>query len=129
MFSRSKVWALALLVAVFVAGGATGWQLRGMTAVRRLPRYRDADAMVAYLGKALSLSAAQRDSVRAVLQRHRSEMDAIWKQVHPRVDSIRSAIQAEIGTLLTAAQQTRYGDLLARVEQRRATDSGSTGRR
>ena len=132
MFSRSKAWALALLVAAFVAGGAAGWGGRSMTAARRPPpfRYRDASAMVAYLKKELSLSPAQQDSVRAVLQRHRPDLDAIWKQVRPRVDSIRSAIQTEISAQLAAAQQSRYRDLVARFErQRRGADSARTGRK
>ena len=50
----------------------------------------------------------------------------IWKQVHPRADSLRTVLQAEIGAQLTPAQQSRYRDLVARFEhQRRGADTGS----
>jgi len=125
VLNRSKVWAVALLVAVFVAGAATGWSLRG-SAGRRGPNPRDTNAMVAHLAKELDLSAAQQDSVRTILDRHRAEMAAIWKQVHPRADSLRTVLQAEIGAQLTPAQQSRYRDLVARFEhQRRGADTGS----
>jgi hypothetical protein len=125
VLDRSKAWAVALLVAVFAAGAATGWALRGSTA-RRGPHPRDTRAMVAHLAKELDLSAAQQDSVRTILDRHRAEMEAIWKQVHPRADSLRAVLQAEIGAQLTPAQQSRYRDLVARFEhQRRGADTGS----
>jgi hypothetical protein len=121
--NQSKSWAAALLVAVFLAGAAAGWGLHGTT-TRRAPR--DTQAMVARLAKELDLSATQQDSVRAILDRHRAEMQAIWKQVHPRVDSLRAVLQAEISAQLTPAQQGRYRDLVARLEhQHRGADTGS----
>jgi hypothetical protein len=130
MLNRSKAWAIALLAAVFVVGAAAGWCLRGWTAEGREPRYRDTNTMVAYLAKELSLSAAQRDSVRAVLGHHRGELEALWREVHPRFDSLRTVMRAEISAALTPAQQSRYRDLVVRAErQRRAADSARTGRR
>jgi len=80
--------------------------------------------MVAHLAKELGLSATQQDSVRAVLERHRAEMDTLWHLVHPRVDSLRATIHREITAQLTPAQQSRYRDLIARFEhQRRGADS------
>jgi hypothetical protein len=121
--NQPKSWAAALLVAVFLAGAAAGWGLRGTTA-RRGPR--DTQAIVARLAKELDLTATQQDSVRAILGRHRAEMAAIWKQVHPRVDSLRAVLQAEISAQLTPAQQGRYRDVVARFEQqRRGADTAS----
>jgi Heavy-metal resistance len=123
--NRSQTWAAALLVAVFAAGVATGWGLRGST-TRHAFNPRDTKAMVAHLAKELDLSAAQQDSVRVIIDRHRAEMEAIWKQVHPRVDSLRTVLQTEISAQLTPAQQSRYRDLVARFEhQRRGADTGS----
>jgi len=80
--------------------------------------------MVTHLAKQLDLSPTQQDSVRAVLQRHRAEIDTLWHLVHPRVDSLRATIHGEISAQLTPAQQSRYRDLMARFEhQRRGADS------
>ncbi|PYO85721.1 MAG: hypothetical protein DMD68_02990, partial [Gemmatimonadetes bacterium] len=79
MFNQSKAWAAVLLAAVFVAGGAAGW---GIAAWRDPRGHRGGpDAMVNYLDDHLRLSAAQKDSVRAVLARHRPEMEALWREV------------------------------------------------
>ena len=119
MFTQSKATAVALLAAAFLAGGAAGWGARSVISRRHCHRRWDANAIAAHLSKKLSLSGAQRDSVRTILQRHRPAIDSIWKQASPRVDSIRSTVHAEIGAQLTAEQQTRYHDLIARFEQRR----------
>src|SRR5204863_8560438 len=93
MFNRSKAWAVALIALVFVAGGATGWGI----ATARDPHGRPGpDAMVNYLGDALRLSDAQTDSVRASLARHRPAMAALWREVHPAFDSVRTVVRGEL---------------------------------
>jgi hypothetical protein len=114
MVNRLK--AGLLLVVVFVAGAAAGWGTQRWTELRWTPRYRDADAMVAFLTKQLNLSGAQQDSVRAVLQRHRPELDSIWHLVHPRMDSLRVIMHREINAQLSPAQQHRYSHLVRRFE-------------
>lgn len=120
MFNRSKAWALALLAAVFVAGAVAGWGLQawadGRGDGRRGPR--GLDATVDYLGRELTLTPAQRDSVRAIFVRHKPEMDALWQAVHPRFDSIRTVTRAEINAQLTPAQQAKYHDMVEAMEQR-----------
>jgi len=127
MFNRSKAWAAVLLAAVFVAGGAAGW---GIAAWRDPRGHRGGpDAMVNYLDDHLRLSAAQKDSVRAILARHRSEMEALWREVHPRFDSIRTVIHSEISGQLTPAQREGYVRLLAEQEhQRQRQDSANVNR-
>src|SRR5439155_24625198 len=94
MFNQSKAWAAVLLAAVFVAGGAAGW---GIAAWRDPRGHRGGpDAMVNYLDDHLRLSAAQKDSVRAVLARHRPEMEALWREVHALFDSFRAGVPREI---------------------------------
>ncbi|OLC45641.1 MAG: hypothetical protein DMD29_01755 [Gemmatimonadetes bacterium] len=127
MFNRSKAWAAVLLAAVFVAGGAAGW---GIAAWRDPRGHRGGpDAMVNYLDDHLRLSAAQKDSVRAVLARHRPEMEALWREVHPRFDSIRTVIRSEISRQLTPGQRDEYVRLLAEQEhQHQKQDSANANR-
>ena len=132
MFSRSKAWAVALLAAVFVAGGAAGWVVASRSA-RPFPRMgRGPDGMAAYLARRLDLSPNQRDSVRAVIGRHHADMEAIWRGVRPRLDSLRAVVNEEIRTQLTPVQQERYTRLLAELEHQherhRDKDRTNSGR-
>jgi Spy/CpxP family protein refolding chaperone len=123
MLNRSKLAALALLAAVFVAGGAAGWGAHESTEHRGGGRGRGPDAMVNHLGRELDLTPAQRDSVRAIFARHHPEIEALWAQVRPRFDSIKARVRAEISAQLTPDQQTRYQRLLEDAEHRRRGDS------
>jgi hypothetical protein len=116
MVNRLK--AGALLAVVFAAGAAAGWGVERWTHLRWTPRYRDADAMVSFLTNQLNLSGGQQDSIRAVLQRHRPELDSIWHLVHPRMDSLRAIMHREIEAQLSPAQQRRYSGLVRRFEPR-----------
>lgn len=123
MFNRSKAQALALLAAVFVVGGAAGW---GVDTWVHRPRPHGPDAFVNYLTGELKLDSLQRDSVRAVLIRHKPQMDSIWKDVHTRVDSLRHVMRGEIFTHLTDAQRTRYLQLVAEQAHQRGDSARDT---
>jgi len=123
MFNRSKLWAAALLVAVFGAGAMAGWAIQASADDRGRNRRRGTDAMVNYLAGELDLTAAQRDSVRAVFDRHRPAMKALWETVHPRMDSLRAAMRVAIAGQLTPAQQRTYQKLIADQEARHRHDS------
>ena len=124
--NRSQALAIAFLATACIVGGAAGWSLKGWAIAARQPHNRDPHAMVVYLTKKLGLSAAQQDSVRTVLERHRMEMDSIWRATRPRLDSLRRVMQVEIEAYLTPTQQERFRELAARHErQRHAADSAS----
>lgn len=129
MFNRSKFWAVALLAAVFGTGVLSGWAMQAWAdpGDRRGSR-RGPDAMVEYLAGELGLTTPQRDSVRAVLERHRPAMRALWERVHPQLDSLRQAMRTEISAQLTPAQQARYRELIAAQEHRHRTDSANTSK-
>jgi Spy/CpxP family protein refolding chaperone len=122
MFSRSKAWALGLLAAVFVAGVALGGAAQAWAGRHDGPggRAGGTAAVVKELTRELSLTAVQQDSVRAVFDRHRSEMEAVWKRVHPQFDSLRQLMRTEISAQLTPTQQDKYRALLAEHDRRRA---------
>jgi Spy/CpxP family protein refolding chaperone len=135
MLNRSKLAAVGLLAAVFVAGGLAGWG--GREAAARDARFpgghHGPDALVAYLARELKLSDAQRDSVRAIFARHRPETDALWAQVRPHFDSIKARVRAEIDAQLTPEQRTRHQQLIDQDEhhrrEREDSANGKTGRR
>jgi len=131
MLNRSKLAAVTLLAAVFLAGGLAGWG--GHEAVERDegrgPRRRGPDAMVGYLQRELKLSDAQRDSVRAIFARHRPETDSLWARVRPRFDSIKTRMRAEIDALLTPAQRTLHQQLIERAEHHRRESPDARGGR
>ena len=126
MLNRSKLAAVGLLAAVFVAGGLAGWG--GREAADRDGRGpgRGPDAMVAYLSRKLDLSPAQRDSVRAIFARHRPETDSLWARVRPRFDSIKARMRIEIDAQLTPEQRTRHQQLIDRAEHHRKELEDST---
>lgn len=115
MLGRSRTWAVALLTAVFLAGGAAGWALAKRGAADP-PRGGGPDAIASYLGRRLDLTPVQRESVRAVFVRHHEEMQAIWGTVRPRLDSLRTVVRTEVNAQLTPDQQARYARLLADLE-------------
>jgi Spy/CpxP family protein refolding chaperone len=134
MLNRSKLAAVALLAAVFVAGGLAGWGGREAAARDTWGGgpggHHGPDAVVAYLSRELKLSDAQRDSVRAILTRHRPETDALWAQVRPRFDSIKARVRAEIDTQLTPEQRARHKQLIDQAEhQRKEREDSAKGER
>lgn len=123
MLGRSRAWAVALLAAVFLAGGAGGWAL-GRHRPGGSSRGGSPDAIAAYLARRLDLTPAQQDSVRAVFVRHHAEMQTIWGAVRPRLDSLRAAVRTEVNAQLTPDQQARYARLLADLEHQREEQRG-----
>lgn len=103
--------AVVLLVAVFVAGVLVGgalaeWEPWG--------RGRDANGMVAHLTEELELTPAQADSITAVLDRWRPQMDSAWAEVRPRIETVRAKIRSDIAAQLTTEQQAKYEELMKR---------------
>jgi heavy-metal resistance protein len=124
MLGRSRAWAVALLAAVFVAGGAGGWALGRHRPGGGGPSRGSPDAIAAYLARRLDLTPVQQDSVRAVFTRHHAEMQTIWGAVRPRLDSLRAAVRTEVNAQLTPDQQARYARLLADLEHQREEQRG-----
>ncbi len=126
MLNRSKVAAVGLLAAVFVAGGLAGWGGREAAARDDRGPRRGPDALVKYLSRELDLSSAQRDSVRAIIARHRPETDSLWARVRPRFDSIKARMRTEIDAQLTPEQRARHQQLIDQAEHHRKEREDST---
>jgi hypothetical protein len=104
-----------LLIAVAVAGFAAGLAVQSWASHRGR-----GDGYSGYLTRELGLTAAQHDSVAAILRRHRPELHAIFVTIRPQIDSARTRVNDEIRAVLTAAQQPPYQQLLDRDRAERA---------
>ncbi len=127
--ARSKLWVVVALVTTFAAGVGVEWGLR--TWIGAHPggvwgrgRRHGTEAVVPYLARELDLTAAQRDSVHAIFERHRCDMAALWRQTRPRFDSLRATIDAEIETQLSPTQRERFHALAPRRERTRPLPGG-----
>lgn len=128
MLKQSPGWAVATLIAVFAAGGLVGWGVARASHGHRgagggpgdgPPWGRDSrHEPAAFLKRELDLTPAQEDSVQAIFTRHRPQMEALWREMRPRFDSVRTAISGEISTQLTPAQRTRFQELERRMDER-----------
>lgn len=116
MFNKSKAWAVALLIAVAVAGYAAGAASESWL----LHRGRGSDGYAGYLTRELKLTPAQHDTVVAIVRRHRPEMRAVYAQIRPQMDSVRARVADEVRRTLTPEQQTAYQQLLDRDRAERA---------
>lgn len=118
--SRWKAIGLLLLAGLLggVAGsGITAWTVGGYHG--RGDHRRGSDWYVELLQRELDLSTTQRDSVQAVLERYAAPMEAVWTDMETRIDSLRSAIRADIRVQLSAEQQARYTEVTARLDAER----------
>jgi len=136
MLNRSTTWAVAFLVATFAAGlavGAGGRALWVRYASAAAPeRARGLDRLMDELNAELRLGPVQRDSVRAILQRHRTRMTAVWETVRPRFDSMRAQMDSEVARQLSPEQQAKYRDHVTWYRHQREqekTDTGSGGQK
>ena len=128
MPNSSKVLAVALLAAVFAAGGLSGWAIQAWADARPAKHEpRGPERTIHFLAGELDLTVAQQDSVRAVFARYKGAMDGVWRDVRPRFDSVRALVRADVMTHLTGAQQARYRELMAQKDQERSR-GGDSGR-
>jgi len=129
VLKQSPGWAVATLIAVFAAGGLVGWGVARAGHGHRggggggpgdgPPWGRGGrNGPAAFLNRELDLTPAQEDSVQAIFARHRPQMEALWRAMRPRFDSVRTAISGEISAQLTPAQRTKFQALERRMDER-----------
>ena len=80
------------------------------------------EAYVELMDHEVRLTAAQRDSVRAILRRHHDGIEQIFSAIEPRMDSLKETIRAEVRTHLTPEQIRAYNKLTARLDAERKED-------
>lgn len=127
MLTQSKGWAAGTVVAALVVGGFVGWGLGlrggyghwGGGLGLGPPAFGPRGDIAGFLKRKLDLTPAQQDSVHAIFERHGPQMEALWRAVRSRFDSIRTTVDGEIGTQLTPTQRARFEDLRRRFDERR----------
>lgn len=121
MLNKSRVLALTLLLAVgaagFFSGHATG-TYRGEKSKECTRRQRPSYSGL--LQDSLGLTDTQRDSVQAILVRHRSEMNAVIETIRPRLDSLRLQVNNEIAAALPADKRDAFDAFRNRMRAERA---------
>ena len=130
--TRSRLGAFGLLIATFVLGALMGGAATSMADRRshKARADRPRPTYVERLGAELGLTDMQKDSVRAVLDRHQPAMDSLWESIRPQFQSERQAIRTEILGMLTPDQQARYTELQREDSLRRAErERNRNGRR
>jgi hypothetical protein len=131
MIPRSRLGAVGLLLAAMSFGALVGGiavsaaeHREGGPALHRHGR----DGYMARLTEELTLSVQQQDSIRAVLDRHRPEMDSMWQEVRPRFDSVRTIMRGEIRAQLSPEQQQKYQQMIERREREQSERKNAENR-
>lgn len=121
---RSQRRAVLLLAAAFLAGvlcGGAGFLFAARSNVglvdSRPPRGHG--GYLNHLTRTLELTDIQRDSVRAILERHRPAMDSLRREVAPRFETLQQTMRSEIRAQLTPDQQQKLGDMTRRSDSLR----------
>jgi hypothetical protein len=130
---RTQRRAALLLGAAFLVGalcGAAGMLLAAQNGMGPLhPRRRGPSGYVNHLTRVLELSAVQRDSVRAIVERHRPAMDSLRREVAPRFETLQNVIRSEIRSQLSPEQQRRLSDMTKRFDSMRTRGEDRHGPR
>ena len=134
--TRSRLGAVALLLATFVLGALVGGAATSMFDREAHKREHPAGQRPSYVDRLsadLGLNESQKDSVQQVLDRHQPAMDSLWttvrQQFGPQFQSERQLIRNEISAFLTPEQQAKYAELQRQDSLRRAEgDRSRNGR-
>lgn len=115
--------AALLLGAAFLVGalcGVAGMLLAAKSGMGPLPRReRGSGGYVNHLTRVLDLTPVQRDSVRAIVERHRPAMDSLRREVAPRFETLQHTIRSEIRLQLSSDQQRKLSDMTKRFDSMR----------
>jgi hypothetical protein len=121
--TKSRLGAGLLLLATFILGGFFGGAVSTYAERRDFAKrhgHKERPTYVERLDQEVSLRPAQRDSVSAILDRHKPVMDSLWAIVGPQFDSERESIRREIRAVLSPEQLERYNAMTQRQDVRRA---------
>jgi Spy/CpxP family protein refolding chaperone len=123
--SKTRTAAVVVVIVAFVAGilvGVAGDHLylihKGRLSPRRTARFA-ADRMADRLGRDLELTPQQKTQVQQIIEKHRAKIDATMSNVRPQVRQELDATNAEIETVLTPEQKTKFATMRMKMNNRR----------
>jgi Spy/CpxP family protein refolding chaperone len=111
---RLHLWTALILLAVFLAGAATGAGLSVLLRTPRHPGQPHGPAMLPPPLAELGLSPEQVEQARAIFERHRAEMEAAVQAAFPRVRAVQDQVDSELRAILTSEQAARLDAMRAR---------------
>lgn len=122
MSNKTRTAAVVVVIVAFLAGILVGVAGDHFYLIRLFPRHTarfSADRMAERLAGELELTPQQRTQVQQIIERHRAKIDAIMSNARPQVRGEIDATNADIETVLTPAQRTKFATLRMRVGARR----------
>ena len=108
---RKYVGIVALLVVVASAVAFAGGGKREETANRVRAELKKIDAR-------LNLTADQKTQIRTMLDEQSNKLDALYAEIEPREDAIRTEYRGKIRQVLTPAQQTEWDKIKGEYRQK-----------
>ncbi len=73
---------------------------------------------VGWLAAELALSEAQRAQIEVLVEGHREQVSALWREMRPRFEEFQAQLRTEIRQVLTAEQLAAYEALLEKEKER-----------
>ena len=129
--SLKQRWVgVVVLVMTFLAGGVAGAAMRQVVAERepvRAQQGRDdgrGDRHRKFPYEQLGVTGEQRTRIEAVFERHRAQMDALWKEYEPRFDQVVDSTRAGINSVLTVEQREKFEEYRARRREENRNRDG-----
>lgn len=122
MSNKTRTAAVVVVIVAFLAGILVGVAGDHFYLIRLFPRRAprfSADRMAERLAGELDLTPQQKTQVQQIIERHRAKIDTLMSTVRPQVRGEIDATNADIETLLTPAQRTKFAALRMRVGARR----------
>jgi Spy/CpxP family protein refolding chaperone len=126
---------LALLAAVFVAGGLAGAAVERLRVPADVPgdrgRFRTPSGEIPDFYERLDLTSEQRSRIQAILDAGRPETDSLLRVAIPRLRELTESTRTAIRDVLTPEQQSRLDERFrrSREESRRSGERGGDRRR
>lgn len=120
---QSRGAAATLLAMAFIVGillGAGGVLIAAQNDVGPVHYHGKRGGYIERLTRELSLTPVQQDSVRAVMERHRSAMDSLRREVAPRFETLQQVIRSDIRTHLNTEQQEKFSDMTRQSDSTRS---------
>ena len=120
MSTSPRVVAALLIVGALIAGVVLGVAGdRAWMHWHRPPRAPHFDRVVEHLDHALDLTPQQHESVKQIVARHGSRIEAISASIRPQMRQEIDAMNAEIEKVLTPEQRNKFQQLQQRHMNRR----------